>query len=133
MVEDNPSDVFLIREALKLAEVDGHIEIAIDGEMAIQALQDAEHDESAMCPDLIILDINLPRRKGSDVLRHMRISSRCAQAKVLVVTSSDSSRDREEMSSLGTDAYFRKPSNYAGFMKLGPLARNLLKGETSAH
>lgn len=128
-MEDNPSDVFLIREALKLAEIDGEVEIAIDGEIAIQFLKRTETDENARCPELLILDINLPRRKGSDVLRYMHSASRCLRTRVLVVTSSDSSRDREEMNSLGTHAYFRKPSNYAGFMKLGPLARDLLRGK----
>jgi DNA-binding response OmpR family regulator len=127
-VEDNPSDVFLIREALKLAEVDADVEVAIDGEIAIETLTAIEREADAELPDMLILDINLPRRKGSDVLRHLRMSSRFKQTKVLVVTSSDSSRDREEMSALGSHAYFRKPSNYAGFMKLGALARDLLKG-----
>jgi DNA-binding response OmpR family regulator len=120
--------VFLIREALKLADIDAEIDIALDGEIAIETLRKTEND-AALCPDLIILDINLPKRKGSDVLRHIRSASRCAEARVLVVTSSDSARDREEMSSLGTHAYFRKPSNYSGYMKLGPLARDLLKGK----
>jgi DNA-binding response OmpR family regulator len=120
--------VYLIREALKLAEIDAQVDIALDGEMAIESLDGA----SAPCPDLIILDINLPRRKGSDVLRHMRATSPCKDARVLVVTSSDSARDREEMSSLGTNAYFRKPSNYAGYMKLGLLARDLLAGKSEA-
>lgn len=126
-MEDNPSDLFLIREALKSAEVDGDLEVAIDGEVAIQILSAAD-DANSPCPDLIILDLNLPRRKGSDVLRYIRADSRCTHASVLVVTSSDSLRDREEMRSLGTHAYFQKPSSYAGFMRLGIVARDLLSG-----
>jgi hypothetical protein len=63
----------------------------------------------------------------------MRAAARCAETKVIVVTSSDSIRDREEMSSLGTHIYFRKPSSYAGFMKLGTMARDLLRGKPSAN
>lgn len=124
--------MYLIREALRLADVDADIEIALDGEIAIETLRKAD-DATVPCPDLVILDINLPKRKGSDVLRHMRTASRCTSARVLVVTSSDSARDREEMSSLGTNAYFRKPSSYAGYMKLGQLARDLLKGKPEAN
>jgi DNA-binding response OmpR family regulator len=61
----------------------------------------------------------MPRYKGSDILRMLRASSRCANALALVVTSSDSLQDRQEMNALGADEYFRKPSEFSEFMKLG--------------
>jgi len=86
----------------------------------------ADADETAPCPDLMLLDINLPRYKGSDILRKLRASSRCKDALVLVVTSSDSNRDREEMDALGANGYFRKPSDFSEFMLLGQMVHDLL-------
>jgi len=74
----------------------------------------------------MILDINLPKKHGGQVLQHMRKTRRCATALVLVVTSSDSLRDRETMAKLGANGYFRKPSDYEHFMKLGSLVKELL-------
>ena len=102
-----------------------------DGEKAAQFLDDVDADPSAPRPDLIILDINLPKMPGWDVLRHMRRSRRCADTPVLVVTSSDSRSDRDEMAKLGVKHYFRKPSEYDGFMKLGGLVKELLAEEST--
>jgi len=85
------------------------------------------------CPALVILDINLPKKHGGQVLQHMRSTRRCADALVLVVTSSDSARDRESMAKLGANGYFRKPSDYEQFMKLGGLVRNLLGDSSEGH
>ena len=126
IVEDNSPDVYLIREALSRVGLGGHIQVTPDGESAWQFFADAEADAKIPCPDVVILDINLPKRKGGDVLRQIRANGRCASVKVVVVTSSDSARDREEMTRLGADMYFRKPSDYAEFMKLGPVVRTLL-------
>jgi len=97
-----------------------------DGEKAIRFFESADADPEAPCPDLILLDINMPRYKGGEILRRLRASSRCGKSLVLVVTSSDSERDREEMDSLGANGYFRKPSEFAEFMKLGQLVKELL-------
>jgi len=88
--------------------------------------EQADADASSPCPDLILLDINMPRYKGGDILRKLRASARCKDALVLIVTSSDSQRDREDMEGLGANGYFRKPSEFSEFMKLGPLVRDLL-------
>lgn len=117
--------MFLIRESLCEAQVDADLHIVHDGEKAVHFFEQADGD-SAPVPDMVILDINLPKRPGNEVLQQMRQSARCASALVLVVTSSDSERDREEMKKLGVAAYFCKPSDYQEFMKLGELAKGLL-------
>jgi chemotaxis family two-component system response regulator Rcp1 len=127
VVEDNKADVFLIREALTEAQVKADIRVIDDGEKAMRFFTQSDSDDTLVCPALIILDINLPRRKGGEILRHIRDSGRCANVLVLVVTSSDSTRDREEMEKFGIAGYFRKPSEYAEFMKLGPIVKQLLQ------
>ena len=126
IAEDNRSDVFLIRQALNNSGIEAQIHVADDGEKTMMFFEQADADPAAPCPDLILLDINMPRYKGSDILRRLHGSSRCKDALVLVVTSSDSSRDREEMDALGAHGYFRKPSEFSEFMKLGQIVRDLL-------
>jgi DNA-binding response OmpR family regulator len=126
IVEDNKADVFLIREALQLAQVDVNLHVVEDGEKAVQFFTDTDNSEAAPCPALVILDINLPKKHGGQVLREMRKTRKCANARVLVVTSSDSAKDRGEMAKLSVNGYFRKPSEYEEFMKLGELVKSLL-------
>jgi two-component system, chemotaxis family, response regulator Rcp1 len=107
--------------------VDADFHIMHDGEKAIYFFEQVDRDPSALVADIVILDINLPKKTGSQVLQQMRQSARSANAVVVVVTSSDSERDREKMNKLGVAAYFCKPSGYQKFMKLGELAKTLLE------
>ena len=100
--------------------------MADDGEKTVRFFEQADADPTAPCPDLVLLDINMPRYKGGDILRRLRASTRCKDALVLIVTSSDSQRDREDMDAFGANGYFRKPSEFSEFMKLGQLVRDLL-------
>ncbi|HLK50703.1 MAG TPA: response regulator [Bryobacteraceae bacterium] len=112
IAEDSKSDVFLIRQALQKSGINAQIHIADDGEKTMKFIEQADADPQAPCPHLILLDINMPRYKGGDILRKLRTSARCKNALVLVVTSSDSQRDHEEMDAFGTNGYFRKPSEF---------------------
>jgi two-component system, chemotaxis family, response regulator Rcp1 len=127
VAEDSEPDVLLIREALSLAEIpQDRIQVAHDGEKAIRLFEQLEDDVPPVCPDLVLLDINLPKKKGADILRRIRASTKCPATKVLIVTSSDLQRDREQMEQLGANGYFRKPSDYTAFMELGRVVRKLL-------
>jgi DNA-binding response OmpR family regulator len=127
IVEDNESDVFLIERALERAKIACLVRVAKNGQEAVQFFNEADADSRCPCPHVVILDINLPKRLGSDVLKHMRQSRRCANAHVIVVTTSDSSRDREVMERLGVDGYFTKPSDFDEFMKLGDLVKSVIR------
>jgi chemotaxis family two-component system response regulator Rcp1 len=126
IVEDNESDVFLIQEALEAAKLPVAIHVVRDGEQAVRFFELADADGNVPCPALVILDINLPRKQGGEVLKYMRTTRRCGKAVVIAVSTSDSLRDREQMTNLGANGYFRKPSEYDEFMKLGGLVRQLL-------
>ncbi len=126
IVEDNLADVFLIRRAIEAANVYAGLHVVHDGEQAIRFFDEVDGDITAPCPDLVILDINLPRKHGGEVLQHMRETRRCRSALVIAVSTSDSAHDREQMMKLGANAYFRKPSDYADFMKLGDMVKSLL-------
>jgi chemotaxis family two-component system response regulator Rcp1 len=126
IVEDDSADVFLISEAIHNANSDVELEVVNDGDKAIRFFEKVDGDDSLACPALVILDINLPKKHGGQVLQQMRKTRRCSSALVLVVTSSDSARDRETMAKLGANGYFRKPSDYEHFMQLGGLVKELL-------
>jgi chemotaxis family two-component system response regulator Rcp1 len=126
VVEDNSADALLIGRAIKAASLDAELHLVRDGEQAILFFDEADADSAVPCPALVILDINLPRKQGGDVLRHMRKSPKCSKALVIAVSTSDSAQDRETMTELGANGYFRKPSEYADFMKLGDMIKNVL-------
>ena len=128
IVDDNESDVFLIQEAIGATRLPLTFYVAEDGDQAVRFFDRADAQPDLPCPALIILDINLPKKQGGDVLKHMRLSRRCADALVIAVSTSDSARDREQMRNLGADGYFRKPSEYDEFMKLGDMVKALLSG-----
>jgi len=120
--------VFLIEKALKATGRAFTWEVLRSGDAAIRFFEHADTDASKPCPDVVILDINLPREPGSVVLKKMRASVRCARARVIAVSTSDAPRDREQMTELGADSYFRKPSEFDEFMKLGDLVVRVLGG-----
>lgn len=126
IVEDSKTDVFLIREAIDKCKINADIDVLRDGQAATEYFDAADADERAPCPDLILLDLNLPKASGDEVLKHLRASRRCQYATVVIVSSSDAPSDRTAVESCAVAAYFKKPSIYAEFMKLGPLVRDLL-------
>ena len=131
IVEDSEADIFLIEEAMAATGLPVTIHIAKDGEQAIQFFNQIDVDPGLPSPAIVILDINLPRKQGGDVLKHVRRSRRGADALVVVASTSDSKRDREEMQRLGAAAYFRKPSDYDEFMKLGDIVKGLLDARSA--
>ena len=128
VVEDNSADVFLIRQALESAGIKGDVRVMTDGEAAVAYFDSLDKSSSPAYPDIVILDINLPKKTGYEVLQHVRASARCRRSLVLAVSTSDTAKDRDRMIQLGADGYFPKPSQYDAFMRLGALVKGLLAG-----
>jgi CheY-like chemotaxis protein len=126
VVEDNASDVFLIREAIAAQELLVELEVCQDGEEAMELIERLE-TQDCRSPGLILLDLNLPRRDGLEVLAKLRNSIRCCHIPVVVMTSSAASSDRAASEQLGAAAYFRKPSEYAAFLEIGRIIKFWLK------
>jgi chemotaxis family two-component system response regulator Rcp1 len=125
IAEDNQSDVYLIQRAIEGTSLPIDLHVVRDGQLAVQFF-DLGADPSKPFPDIVILDINLPKKPGDEVLKHVRSHSRWAQVHVIVVSTSDSERDRRVMKELGADGYFHKPSEFDEFMKLGDLVKGVL-------
>ena len=126
LAEDNLPDALLVKEAIKAEGLPLEVYVAADGERAIDFIAKAEADPDAPCPHVLMLDLNLPKIDGFDVLRRIRASDRCKNTPVLVVTSSDSASDRSEAAKLGAH-YFRKPVTYDEFVKIGVVLRRFLE------
>jgi DNA-binding response OmpR family regulator len=127
LVEDNPADVFLVREALAWNDIKSHLFVVRDGDEAIRFVQYIERTASP-CPDLLVLDVNLPRKSGFDVLRRVRSSRKCGVAPVAMLTSSEAATDRAEAARLGASSYIQKPSNLRDFMSVGEKLKAILAG-----
>jgi CheY-like chemotaxis protein len=126
VVEDNPLDVFLIKEVFRKYRPDAALDVLKNGEEAIQLILRLEEDDSAPCPRLILLDVNLPRTDGFNVLERLRQSRRSASIPVIVVTSSSAQADQRRAAELGAKAYFKKPAGYDEFMKVGDIIQKVL-------
>lgn len=94
--------------------------------MAIDFIERADVDKNAPCPTLLLLDLNLPRHSGDEVLQRLRRSSRCGNIPVVVLTSSDAPQDRLRAAALGANSCFLKPSDLTEFMKLGQVVAKLI-------
>jgi CheY-like chemotaxis protein len=126
LADDNPSDVYLIREALREHAVDCTLRVAPDGKDALRILSGEVGDGEAQSINLIILDLNLPRHDGIEILQRLRDSAILRHVPVVVLTSSDSPRDRLMANQLGAVRYLRKPSNLNEFLSLGAVFKDLL-------
>lgn len=129
LAEDNPGDVRLIREALNLQSFEYDLHVQRDGEQMLDFLDRLERGE-VPCPDLVLLDLNLPRTEGTEILARLHQSPHFASVPVIIVSSSDSPRDRETHLLLGAADYFLKPSDYDAFMELGSMVRKTLAAES---
>jgi CheY-like chemotaxis protein len=125
LVEDNPADTGLVREALVEHGVEGELIVVTDGELAIQFLQDLE-SQPVPLPDLFIIDLNLPKRPGREVLERMREGVKCRRVPVVILTSSDAQRDRNDVEQLGIGRYILKPSRLDDFLALGAIFKSMM-------
>jgi CheY-like chemotaxis protein len=132
LAEDNPADVYLIREAIcKYRGLkDLNLIVVTDGEQAIDFILRRGRFGQSCRPDLIILDLNLPKSDGVDVLRCVREQSDLSNVPVVILTSSDSPTDRSATESLGADSFITKPSDLDAFMELGGMLLSYVERKT---
>ena len=125
MVEDNPADVELVVEALEEHKVSCELLVVSNGERAVTFLDEIDAGKQS-CPDLFILDLNLPRRPGTEILARMRAGGTCQHVPVVVLTSSDSQKDEDAVARYNPSSYLRKPLTLEGFLQLGGVFKGLL-------
>jgi CheY-like chemotaxis protein len=124
LAEDNPGDVMLVRDALRQQSLNFELVVMDDGDKIRSFLDAPEHSHPN--PDVLLLDLNLPRVDGPDMFRLLREHPCCCNIPLIVITSSDSPRDRAWTEQFRVAHFFRKPSNYDAFMELGELVRSVV-------
>lgn len=128
LAEDNPGDVLLFREALRVCKVAHELTVADDGEKALKLLEKAGTAEGGTRPDLIVLDVNLPRRSGQEILRWVRGNPTLAGVPVIILTSSASPDDRTKAMESGANLYVQKSSDLDEIFEIGNTIQGLLQG-----
>lgn len=118
LAEDNPGDVMLTRKALEQGKLANNLHVTTDGVDALEFLrQDGEY-EDAPRPDLILLDLNMPRKDGQEVLKELRADDELRRIPVVVLTSSESEEDIVRSYELNANAYLTKPVDFDGFVEI---------------
>jgi chemotaxis family two-component system response regulator Rcp1 len=116
LIEDNPGDVRLTTEALKEINMQSNLHVVNDGEKALAFLQQQGSYSNAVRPDLILLDLNLPKKSGREVLARIKTNSRLRCIPVIILTTSKSEKDIEELYNLHANCYIVKPADFEQFI-----------------
>jgi CheY-like chemotaxis protein len=116
LVEDSPGDVLLAMEALKEAKVMNHVSVASDGVEAMAFLRRQAPHADAPHPDLILLDLNLPRMDGREVLQEVKTDPVLRRIPVVVLTTSRADADVMKAYDLHANCYISKPVDFRQFM-----------------
>ena len=116
LVEDNPGDVRLTMEAFKEGKIRNHLSVVGDGVEALAFLRREGPYADAPRPDLILLDLNLPRKNGRDVLAEINAEEDLKQIPVVVLTTSNAEKDIIETHDLHASSYINKPVDFGQFV-----------------
>jgi two-component system, chemotaxis family, response regulator Rcp1 len=118
MVEDSASDVLLAREALSMAKLKVNLHVVEDGVEAMEFLRKEGRYAGAPRPGLILLDLNLPRKNGREVLAELKEDERLKDIPVVILTTSRSEEDIARSYKLHANCYITKPVNFTSFAEV---------------
>jgi CheY-like chemotaxis protein len=123
IAEDNSADVYLVEMALQEHGLRFQLLKARDGE---EALRNVVAFDGATCPDIALLDQNLPRHDGDKVMEAIRQHEHCGRIPIIIMSSTESRKDQEAADRFGA-IFFRKATNLSDFLALGALVKDLVK------
>ncbi|MFN8285910.1 MAG: response regulator [Chitinophagales bacterium] len=118
LVEDNPGDIRLTQEALKESQMEIHLDVVSDGEQAIDFLTRKGKYAEAIRPHIILLDLNLPKKNGIEVLKEVKANDSLKKIPIIVLTTSDADHDITKAYSLHANCYILKPVDFDDFAKV---------------
>ena len=116
LIEDNPGDIRLTKEVLKEGKIRNELNVVMDGELAIQYLKKTGEFSNAATPDIILLDLNLPKKDGREVLSEIKADPLLMLIPVIVLTTSSAERDILNMYSHHANCYITKPVDFNQFI-----------------
>jgi two-component system response regulator len=118
LVEDNPDDVALTLRAFDRSGIANEVVVVRDGSEALEYLfATGRHADRSFLPEVVLLDLNLPRIHGLDVLRQIRADERTRRLPVVILTSSSEERDMLSSYDLGANSFVQKPVDFTQFME----------------
>lgn len=126
LMEDNPADVYLFRESLKAAELKVDLTIIENGADGLSFARRQEQYAESPIPDLVVLDLNLPRTGGVSILEAMRQNEDLEAVPVFIMTSTSGPREKARAMELGIDRFITKPQDLEDFLKIGYLVKETL-------
>ena len=118
LVEDNPGDVRLTKEAFKEGQIANTLHVTTDGVEAMDFLHQRGERADAPCPDIVLLDLNLPRKNGEEVLSEIRDDPDLKHLPVIILTSSEAQEDVVKSYKHQANAYLTKPVDPAEFIEV---------------
>lgn len=118
LVEDNEGDILLTTEALEEAKINNEVKVLRDGEKAIEYLDALKNAQPYALPDLILLDVNLPRKNGHEVLIHIKNDPQLQKLPVIMLTTSSSAKDIDQAYQEHVNCYIVKPVEAASFLEM---------------
>jgi CheY-like chemotaxis protein len=133
LIEDNRGDVYLILWALEIQRVPLRVEVIGDGQEAQEYFERLDANPTLPCPRMVLVDLNLPKKSGHEVLDWLRTSIRSRGIPAVVCTTSNADVDREQAQRLGATHYFHKTSSYREFLKIGEVVKEVLNMKTESN
>jgi two-component system response regulator len=118
LVEDNPGDVRLTQEAFKEAKISINLDVTMDGAEAIKFLRKEGEYADVVTPDLILLDLNLPKKDGREVLKEIKTDDTLKRIPVVVLTTSNAEQDIMKSYNLHVNCYINKPVDFEKFFDI---------------
>ena len=126
LIEDNPADVDLLRRAFKSARFDCELTLMEDGAEAMAFIRGEGPHAGAPSPDLVVLDLNLPKNDGVEVLQVLRATPQFSAVPVAILSSSSSSRERARVEQFHIGRFITKPPDLDEFLAIGSTLKSLL-------
>ena len=124
LVEDNPGDVRLTQEALAENKICNKLHVAKDGVEAMKFLRKMNGYEDAPFPDLILLDLNMPKKDGREVLAEIKTDEKLRSIPVVILTTSDAEDDVAKSYNMHANCYIRKPVDLIRFIEVVKIVEN---------
>ena len=133
LLEDNPADIYLLRQALKNVGVDFELTVIEDGADGLAFARRQGKYQSSFIPDLAVLDLNLPKGGGEAVLTAMREGTDLDRVPVVVMSSSAAPGERANVEELGVRHFIRKPADLEAFLQIGHVLKAILLKQVPSH
>jgi CheY-like chemotaxis protein len=118
LVEDNPGDIQLTKEALRESKIHNKLHAVTDGEQAMDFLRKKGKFHDAVRPDLVLLDLNLPKMDGREVLAEIKADEQLKRIPIVILTTSDAEKDIVQSYNLHANCYIKKPVDFEQFIEV---------------